>query len=176
MDDKRFIANFTGMAEAFGAEVSPLKINIYTRVLEQFTDYQIERAIMQACTSLKFFPKPVELIEFIQGKASDQAMLAWEQLLQAIQKHGSYQSIIFEDGRIAQTVELMGGWLQVCTMTIDETHWRMSDFTKIYQGLPGNMEPKKLIGRYEQENAARGFAKSILEPIQIGKNQKLLKE
>ncbi len=176
MDDKRFISNFTAMAEIFGYEVTPLKIKAYTMALNQFTDDQIERAIMQACASLRFFPKPVELIEFIQGKVSDQALVAWECLLHTIQNHGSYASVIFEDGRIAQTMELMGGWLQVCAMTIDETHWRMNDFTKIYQGLPGNIEPKKLIGRYEQDNAARGFLDAIPESIQIGNIQKLLRD
>jgi hypothetical protein len=176
MDDKRFIANFTGMAEAFGAEITPLKIRIYTMVLQKFTDDRIEQAIMQACATLKFFPKPAEIIELIEGKPSEQALIAWEQLLQTIQKHGSYQSIIFEDGRIAQTVELMGGWLQVCAMTIDETHWRMKDFVKIYQGLPGNIGPKKVIGRHEQENAAKGFIDAIPEPIQIGNIQKFLRD
>lgn len=164
---QKFDENLFMLAETFRVELSQMQLRAYKLVLSKYTDQQIEEGFLQAIATLKFFPKPAEIIELIEGKPSDQAILAWEKLLQAIQEHGSYYSVIFEDGRIAQTVELMGGWLQICAMTIDETHWRMTDFTKIYQGLPGSIEPKKLIGRHEQENAAHGFIEAIPEPTKI---------
>lgn len=135
--------------------------------MDPFSDDQIERAMMTAALTLKFFPKPAELIELIQGKTKDRAIAAWESLIGAIQRCGSYQSVIFRDGRISRTVELMGGWLEVCSMTEEETKWKMKDFCAIYQSLPDS-EPRKLMGRYEQDNRMRGFIEAIPEPVMIG--------
>ena len=168
MDHKRFAANLMGLAEVLGSELSPLKMKFYSQALEKYSDDQIERAITVAASTLQFFPKPIELIELIEGKSQDKALLAWEQLLEAVKNHGSYASVVFGDGKIARAVELMGGWFQVCAMTEEETKWKMNDFTKIYQGLTGDSSPRKLIGRYEQDNHARGFGDRIGPPVLIG--------
>ena len=167
-DKKRFIGNLMGLAEILGTELSELKADFYWKTLSPYSDDAVETVIISAARTLKFFPKPVELIELIEGKTGDRALLAWEQLLGAIKSHGSYASVVFGDGKIAQSVELMGGWLQVCAMTEDETKWRFQEFTKIYSGLNGNVAPKKLIGRHEQDNHARGFGDRTQPPILIG--------
>lgn len=140
---------------------------IYQRAMDPFSDEQIDRAMLTAALTLKFFPKPAELIELIQGTSKDNAILAWETLLMAVQRYGSYQSVLFGDGKIARTVEMMGGWLDVCAMTEEETKWKAKDFMAIYQGLPAS-EPKPLIGRYERDNRIRGFINAIPDPVLIG--------
>jgi hypothetical protein len=167
-DHKRFASNMNGLAEIFGTELSELKLSFYAKVLERFTDEQVEKAVMMATQTLEFFPKPVQLIELIEGKSQDRAVMAWDVLLNAIRRHGSYQSVLFADPKITKTVELMGGWLQACSMTEDETKWRMADFLKIYQGIAGDPEHKALMGRYEQDNRMRGFLDRIPEPDRIG--------
>jgi hypothetical protein len=94
--------------------------------------------------------------------------VAWDTLLAAIKRFGSYQSILFADAKITKAVELMGGWLQVCSMTEDETKFRMADFMKIYTSLNGVCDQKALMGRYEQDNVMRGFADRIPDPARIG--------
>jgi hypothetical protein len=168
MDKERFDRNLTGLAEMFDKELSEFVIMAYQQALSRFNDDQIERAMMAAAFSLKFFPKPVELIELIEGKSQDRAIVAWDTLLTSIRRYGSYQSILFADSKITKTVELMGGWLQVCATTEDETKYRMTDFLKIYQGLNGNAEQMALMGRYEQDNVMRGFVDRVPEPVRIG--------
>jgi hypothetical protein len=168
MDRKRFALNMAGLADVMGSELSELKLDFYAKALEKYTDQQIENAIMQAGGTLKFFPKPIELIEIIDGKSQDRAIIAWDTLLAAIRRYGSYQSIVFADSKITKTVELMGGWLQVCSMTEDDTKWRMADFLKIYPGINEGQEQKALMGRYEQDNVMRGFTDRVPEPVRIG--------
>ena len=167
-DIKRFVSNLNGLAEVLGAELSVLKIRFYEQALSRFTDDQIEMAITIAAQTMEFFPKPVQLIEIVEGKSQDRAIVAWDTLLTAIKRYGSYQSVLFADSKITKTVELMGGWLQVCSMTEDETKFRMTDFLKIYPGVNGAQEEKALMGRYEQDNVMRGFVDRIPGPVRIG--------
>jgi hypothetical protein len=167
-DIKRFVSNLNGLAEVLGAELSVLKIQFYEQALSRFTDEQVEMAVSIAAQTMTFFPKPVELIEIIVGKSQDRAVVAWDTLLTAIRRFGSYQSVLFADAKITKTVELMGGWLQVCAMGEDETKFRMADFLKIYPGINGACEQKALMGRHEQDNLIRGFADRIPGPVRIG--------
>jgi hypothetical protein len=167
-DIKRFASNLNGLAEILGAELSELKLSFYERALSHFSDDHIEMAVTVAAQTMEFFPKPVQLIEIIQGKSQERALIAWDQLIASVQRYGSYHSVIFGDGKIAKAVELMGGWVHVCGMREDETKICMPQFLKTYQGLRGEFPQKKLIGRTEQDNAMRGFWDWIPEPIMIG--------
>jgi len=170
-DRERFHQNLLGLVEALKPQdgLSEFGIMIYERAMQPFADDEIERAMMAAALTMRFFPKPVELVELVKGKTQDRAIVAWEQLLMAVQRYGSYESVLFADGRIARAVELMGGWFQLCATKEDETKWRMADFIKIYQAL-GESEPKILMGRHEQQNRMRGFLDVIRDPVMIGSN------
>jgi hypothetical protein len=168
----KFAENMAGLGEAFGTEITELKGKIYWQVLDRFSDDQVERAILESISTLKFFPKPAELIELIEGKSEEKSLVAWDELLTAIQRHGSYASVRFEDAKITKAVELMGGWLELCSMTEDETKFRRAEFQKIYSSLRGEFPPKTLAGRYELDNAMRGFHSAIPDPIMIGHGHK----
>lgn len=153
----KFVEMITGLAEALGGEMSVAKLSIYEKALSRFSDEQIEAAVNLAGATLKFFPKPVELIELIEGKREDQAVLAWETLLDTMQRVGAYASVLFEDGRIAKTVNLLGGWQQICQTPEANLKFLRLDFLKIFASLSPDTVPEILDGIGNIHNAAHGF-------------------
>lgn len=168
-DIERFLKNIVGLAETFREPtLSQFRIEAYRRAMERFDDDEIERAILEAATTLRFFPKPVELVELITGTGDDLALRAWELLQQAISRCGPYKSVHFLDAKIARVVQIMGGWIEVNAWVVDELHFRRQEFVKAYKALPVGGEPITLIGITERDNAARGFLTYIPAPVVIG--------
>jgi hypothetical protein len=153
----KFVEMITGLAEALGSEMSVAKLSIYENSLKRFTDEQIQSAINLAASTFKFFPKPRELIELIEGKKEDQATLAWEALLDTMKHVGAYQSVLFEDGRIARAVNLMGGWQNLCQSEEKNLKFLRNDFMKIFSSMPVDTEPEVLDGIGNLQASAHGY-------------------
>ena len=160
----------TVVAQFFDKELPPGILQIYVTEISRYSDEQINNALSDAVRKSKFFPRLAELIEMIEGPAptrQDRAALAWSELIGAIEKHGSYKSVIFADTAITAAVKAMGGWLQVCSWTEEELHWRQKEFMQLYGGLQAQKGlPKRLAGREEIENSAEGYEFS--KPVYIG--------
>jgi hypothetical protein len=177
----KFVELLTGMAEALGAEMSVAKLGIYENALSDLSDDQIEKAINIAAKTLRFFPKPLELLDLVGGNSEERAVMAWGLLLNTIKTVGKYQSIQFEDPKIAHVVEMMGGWVEVCSMPADpkETGIRMAQFLKMYKAC-GNVEPKQLAGISEKQRMLEGnkWAERVtpIQPVLVGANGRKLIE
>jgi hypothetical protein len=166
-DRTAFIQAISGLAEVFNAEMSEMKLAIYEEALSRFTDEQVQAAINYAAGTMRFFPKPVELIEAIEGSKEEQATLAWESLLNAITHEGAYRTIDFEDGRISKAVRMLGGWQEICMTPTKKLQWLCKDFIAVYKALPADTERELMIGIHEFENFKRGFLEHIPKPVTI---------
>lgn len=162
-----FVKKITGLAETLGSEMSEGKLWAYEMALSEFSDSQVSAAIAMALKTCKFFPKPFELIELIEGKKEDQAALAWETLLDTMQHIGAYQSVFFEDGRIARAVKLLGGWQTVCSWKREELKFLRLDFAKIYCSLPADTAPESLDGISAINANASGYLDRIPKTLRI---------
>lgn len=156
------------MGELYDREMSTAFLATYKRVLLNAMSAE------EACQGIEIvlgrktfgFPKPWEIVEAAKGKPEDQALLAWQTLLDAIQKHGPYKSVIFEDTRITTVIEALGGWIAVCGWLEDEMPIRRSEFMKLYVAArPG--EKKALPGIIEGSNAALGYLDHIPDPVVV---------
>lgn len=143
---------------------------MYDTALERFTEEQFDRAMNMAVKTCKFFPKPAELIEFIRGDSGSSALVAWETLSIAMQRHGPYRSVLFDDGRIARVVKALGGWKEVCSWLTKDIPYRRNEFMKLYTSAP-DCEPEILPGEFELENRARGYLNHIPEPAKVAGGQ-----
>ncbi|MFA5340570.1 MAG: DUF6475 domain-containing protein, partial [Clostridia bacterium] len=113
-----------------------------------------ENAFKKIIQSCRFFPKPVDFIEILNGKKQDQATIAWIEVLGAVKSIGNYQSVKFSNPVIHSVINAMGGWENLAaTMTIDEEKWKQKEFEKLYQVMErrGN-HPKYLAGAHENSN------------------------
>jgi len=138
-DVSRFASSLTAVAALYGQELIPQVVEIYFRTLEKFTIDEVEQGISKACSTLKFFPKPVELIDCITGgtgNLADKAMVEACRVLEAIKNIGTYTTVCFDDPITqAVIVQQFGGWAKFADMLVDSEKWFIKDFTSGYQAF-----------------------------------------
>jgi len=168
-DSAQFSKALLGLAEVLGAEISKTKISLYFEALSEYPIDAVESAIAASVKANKFFPKPVELIELISGKAQDKSLLAWMQVTKAIDDFGAYKSVRFSDAVIHSCIEQMGGWSDLCNTAEEEMTWKQKEFERLYLALMSRPEhPAYLAGIFEISNRANGYAAHVKGPILIG--------
>jgi len=155
-----FSKMMVALGEVFDKKITHELLEIYWRILEHLSMEKLQEVFDRALRTCRFFPKPAELLELANGNIDAQAELAWNMLLKAI-KAGAHVSVIFEDGHIADVVQSMGGWENVCSWTIGELKYRHREFCDAYKALVstfgGPAPPAKVVGQIEQQNAAMGY-------------------
>ena len=164
-DKKQFAQRITALSALFDREISEAVIEMYWVALDPYGDEETERAFQEAARRCKFFPKPAELIELIEGSSEDREALAWHALLIGIARVGSKSSVRFSDPAIHSVVETWGGWIQVCSMTARDLQFREKDFKELYRmHSRRDSHPEYLVGRTEADNRKRGFLDRIPKP------------
>lgn len=158
MNRDEFLPIINGLAEIYNENLSDVKLDMYFGCLEGYTADQFKRAVFGVLKSRVYpsMPKPSEIIEQIDGKIQDHALLAWEAVIKAIRHHGWYKSVCFEDRIINGVISAMGGWEQLNEMLIAEEPFRKREFVDLYKALlrSGRTFPTKLIGYFERMNGA----------------------
>lgn len=166
-ENERFLFMMAGLAEAVGQEVTPLRIKIYAKALEDLKIEEIEKAAWGLIQTRTFnsFPKPAELREAVNGKPEDAALIALEKVERAVREVGGYTSVVFDDPVIHRVIGATAeaGWIGICDMPLEEWKWARKDFMKMYQAFAGRHEmqtPVKLYGRHDMHNTINGHIDS----------------
>jgi hypothetical protein len=182
-DIKKFTAILTGLAETYERDLSKELIELYWRVFKGYSDEEFEAGVERLVRgrTLQKFPKPAEIINYIEGRTEtdmlsheERAELAWQSVVKAMSDYGAWQSVVFEDATIMGVVEALGGWRELCMVEKDQLVWKQKEFVKIYcidkkAGLDRGVT--KLIGNFELTNGETGHKPK--PPIYIGTNGKL---
>lgn len=172
-NEKLFKEYMAALSEIHNRELSALLNSLYWKTLEPFTDDECERAFKELVFSTKFFPKPADFLEILQGKAEDQGARAWIQVVGAVRRYGNYQSVRFADPVIHSVIEFMGGWGATRDWTDSELKWKQKEFEKMYGIMQRNgKHPEYLPGDIEIQNAANGYEEKR-EIVQIGFDEKV---
>ena len=139
-DFDRFGAAFGTMCEVFEKATSPIITRVYFRALSVFAVEDVEAAITRAIGTLRFFPKPVELIELITGKPESEsaqiecaATSQVADVMKQVRTVGFYGKPVFDD---PLTVRLLSGrWTfrSLCQMTETELKWWAKEFIEAYR-------------------------------------------
>lgn len=164
-DKARFAKVMAVLSEIFdqGKEPSEFKIELYFQALVDYEIGVIERAAAVVIKTRVYsaLPKPGEIIQEIRGTVSNQATMAWLEVLETIKRVGHYQSVRFSDQVIHGVIESMGGWIRLAgEMTQDEEKWKQKEFEKLYEILaknPRGKTPEYLPGLCEIKNASNGY-------------------
>lgn len=163
-DIQTFSALMAGVGELYGKTISATLTNIYWRTLKCYDIEDVQRAFNAHIHNPdcgQFFPKPADIVRFIEGSGETRALFAWTIVEKAIQQVGIYQSVVFDDPLIHAVLEDMGGWVKLCTMTHAEMPFRANEFQKRYLGFvlkKPNRYPRYLCGIIESENTKNGYA------------------
>lgn len=162
-DGQVFLELLTSIGEIYGKDLSKPSIAMWFDDLQEYSIEQIRAAFKSHRKDPKngqFFPKPADIVKAIDGLPDEAATHAWQRVYRAIGRVGSWGSVEFDDPAIHQAIEVMGGWIKLCSMTIDEMHFKQREFEKLYMGAVKHKDPsaaKYLVGTLEIENAKQGL-------------------
>jgi hypothetical protein len=171
-DVKEFTLMMMGIGEIYRSTISKFLTDIYWKSLKHFEWQDVERAFNAHIHNPdcgQFFPKPADIVRFIEGSGETRALQAWSKIEQAIQQIGGYQSVVFDDPFIHAVLENMGGWTKLCSVSFDELPFRCNEFQKRYLGFvqkKPERHPKHLAGIIELENSKNNFP--IPAPLLLG--------
>ncbi len=159
-----FLSSFTGMCEVFDKKYSDTLLRVYHEALKMYLARQVTDAIAKAIVICRFFPKPVDIIEFIEGgpqHLSDIAEIEAAKVLTAIKHHGIYNSVLFDDLFTQAVIHNgFGGWVKLCReLKSEDQKWFVKDFVRMYQAYrrSGVKRFDHLAGLIELENSACGY-------------------
>lgn len=129
-------------------------------ILGRFELRDVASALSAHVAESKFFPAPSELIQRIEGSASDRAMVAFQ-----VVRHNlnTYVSVQFDDPLIHYTVAALGGWQKFGEILEDDLKWLEKDFCRYYEHGARQRKtwgeegvPHSLMGRHEAHNRLAG--------------------
>ena len=171
-DMPKFLNLMAGIGELYAKPLSTHLIDIYWQSLQSFELIDVEMALQSHINNPdcgQYFPKPADVVRFIEGNGETKALQAWAKVEKVIIQVGSYQSICFDDPIIHAVIEDMGGWVKLCSVKNEELPFRANEFQKRYLGFTRKAPPrypKYLMGIAELDNSKNGYA--IEAPLLIG--------
>ncbi len=170
-DFENFSGAITGLGEMYNRSVSAQLIAMYWMALKQYEYNTVSKAVQRHYSDPEkgaFFPKPGDIILWIDGGMEDRSQLAWAKVERAIRVVGPYQSIVFDDAVIHAVIEQMGGWPKLCSHPDSrELKFAGIHFTKLYRANRNTeVFPAKLCGIADGENQLRGS--KAQPPVLIG--------
>lgn len=168
-DRPQFAAVLAQVAEVFGESVSTGRAEAYFSALSELEIAEVRAAAAALIRSCRFFPKPAEWLEVLQGSPEDHAERAWSNVLTAIRKVGGWETVHFQDPATDAVVRTMWRtWEEACDVLSEELGYRHAEFLKIYRAARRNAKPSQpWPGRLEIDNRARGFLQHVPRPVLI---------
>jgi hypothetical protein len=167
-DILKFTTLIATIGELYGKTISVELTEIYWHLLQRFELEDISLAFEAHISNPdggQFFPKPADIVRFIEGSGEARALQAWAKVEKAMRQVGRYCSIAFDDSLIHAVLEDMGGWIKLCSITLGEMPFCANEFQKRYMGFvlkKPTRYPKYLCGITERENTKNGYAVSTL--------------
>jgi hypothetical protein len=163
----------TGVYSFYSKEASSFSLDVWWHAMKPYDFDAVRDALGRHCVnpdSGQFLPKPADVVKMLEGSTLDSAVLAWTKVDAAVQRVGTYTTVVFDDALIHRVLDDMGGWIQMGTKTIDEWPFVAKEFQQRYRGYKARRVvpeyPPKLLGIIDRENSLQGYALST--PVLIG--------
>ncbi len=162
MTRSEFTQLFALLCEAYNREATSGLSSAYFLVLEELSFEEFKLAVRRILSERKYstMPMPAELLEAVHGSTEEKAIIALKTLEEAIENHGAYASVCFEDKAIMCAIQALGGWESICRLEADEWKFKRKEFQKIYQAALKNPQsfraPRYLAGTFERQNSFQG--------------------
>ena len=179
-DKIQFAAIMGGVAEVYGKEISKQALSLHFKVLEAYSIEEVQAAAIAILATRKFtsMPTPADFIEHISGgSAEDKAEVEAGKVLTAIEQHGVYTSVVFDDPTTqAVIVRAYGGWARLCQdCGVEESeYWFRKNFAKTWAAYSrhGVKYFGHLPGLFELTNCSNGFHEYVKPPALLGNPDK----
>lgn len=117
-DRQAFAALMIGLGETYGEPVSDVRLELYFSALQDLDLEELRQAVITCVRFHKFFPRPVELREAVEGSLEDRADVAWLAVMRLVRRFGYYQPApedAWPDAAARRAaLEMYGGWRGLC--------------------------------------------------------------
>lgn len=126
------------LGESYNKNVTSSITQVYWQVLRYHTSNDIRNAIYKHISDKQydsFFPKPINLLDWINNQLQICALDAWDKVTLAIEQVGAYDSVAFDDPVIHIGIKKLGGWVYFCSRTQDQLLELMSIFLTTYNKI-----------------------------------------
>lgn len=156
---QKFAEVIMALAAIHDKEVDKATLQGYWLALGELEIERLQEAATVAARTLKFFPKPAELLELAGGESvEDRAKLAWVEVSKAA-KSSSWP----KDPLAAEAVRHMGGPRRLGQMKTDEFEvWGRKQFEEIYASLSVRVRREGLPPHPETEALPEGKVKQLV--------------
>lgn len=174
----KLLALIADVMAFYGKDTSKFALGVWWEACRPFDLDQVRGALNAHAMDPEsgvFAPKPADLVRLLHGTATDRSRKAWGKLMDAMQRVGAYQTVVFDDPVIHAVVEDLGGWMKLCRSEMAElsyTEHRFCESYRAYSNRPGALEsyPAKLLGQFELDNRQNG--RKVGPPVLLGDPQK----
>lgn len=120
-DRGEFSELMVGLAETYAEAISDARMEIYFAALADLSLEALRAAATIHVRTQKFFPRPSELREVVDGTTADRAELAWAAVVRLVRRYGrpgidgQGMAPEFPDEVTRRAaMELYGGWKALC--------------------------------------------------------------
>lgn len=103
------------LGETFNEPISDLRAEGYFDAMRDFSLEEANAAIREALRTCKFFPKPVELREMVEGDVDANADRGWAEVIREVRRVGYTGVPAFADPKVLAAVcDIWGSWSRLC--------------------------------------------------------------
>lgn len=138
-DRKAFYQSWSAAWEQCGRSVTDTQLRFAFECVRNFELSEIQRALLQHARDPdvgQHPPKPADIVRQLQGGTSENVAEAWSKVIRALERHGPYARIVFDDPAIHAAIESVG-WYGLCTASYERMSFLQRDFESAYRGARG---------------------------------------
>jgi hypothetical protein len=167
-----------GVHSFYGKDVSSFALDVWWNALKTYDFAAVRDALGRHCVNPdngQFLPRPADVVKMLDGSTLDSAVIAWTKIDRAVQRVGTYTSVVFDDPLIHRVLDDMGGWIPLGKKSVDEWPFVAKEFQTRYRGYKSRNErppyPAMLLGISDGENQRHGMVADLPTPTLIGNPQ-----
>ena len=144
----------TLLGTIFDKEVLSTVIKVYWQVLSPYTDDQFHKAVEAHMRVGKFFPRPADLIELIEGTSQANAHEEWGEVMKQLRDSTNATF----DKPTARAVNTIGGVAYLATMNYRDLEFKKKDFIDVYESLDDSDPTPRIESGQSQEHLSTAAA------------------
>lgn len=159
-DAPEFIRRLTALAEIFDKSLSTSVQMLYFDTLSGASLPDAIDALNRSAAQCKFFPRPAELLEFVNAGSELDAEAAWMEYKRMARVCGGYVSPELPAALADTLVAVFGSWENACWIELSPEMWasKRKEFERVYRVVTtrGVVGQRALPGFHERENQLKG--------------------
>lgn len=167
---REFAQTLAVLASTYNEPLSEARVEAYWLALRHIALDDLRDASLRAMRTLKFFPRPSELIELAHGVRDDDIEAAWMEWRRQARAVGGYGSPVLSKALVDTLGAVFVGWEQACWSDFTDEMWaaKRKEFGRVYAVMCARsagtaLVPTKAVGFIERTNAEAAAKRQLPE-------------